>query len=122
MVLQEINEMLSNIMTADDEDAVQRELAQLQADAAPPVQEPHLQLPDAPVQEPVAHGLPPSFTFASRGLKTFSFRGATTCYPITRAAPSCARGIIASYQDIVKSSLSKHYWYSRGYTHFYTIV
>jgi charged multivesicular body protein 6 len=51
--LQEINEMLSNVMTADDEDAVQHELAQLQAEVAPPVQDPHIRLPNAPEQEPL---------------------------------------------------------------------
>lgn len=45
--------MLSSIMTADDEDAVQRELMQLQAETAPSVQVPQVRLPDAPEEEPV---------------------------------------------------------------------
>ena len=53
---QEINEMLSNVMTADDEDSVQRELAEMQAEAAPLVDEPRIELPAAPDEEPVSQG------------------------------------------------------------------
>ncbi|KAF8521516.1 Snf7 family [Gautieria morchelliformis] len=55
---QEINEMLSTVMTADDEDAVLRELSQLQAEAALPAEEPHVELPDAPEEEPVSQEQP----------------------------------------------------------------
>ncbi|KAF8585514.1 hypothetical protein K439DRAFT_1033793 [Ramaria rubella] len=55
---QEINEMLSTVMTADDEDAVQRELAELQAEATPLVQEPRIIFPDAPSEVPISEEVP----------------------------------------------------------------
>lgn len=48
--------MLSTVMTADDEDAVQHELAQLQVEAASPVREPQVELPSVPTDEPVSQG------------------------------------------------------------------
>jgi len=48
--------MLSTRMTLDDEEAVQRELAQLQAEAVPPIEEPLLVLPNAPAEDPVSQG------------------------------------------------------------------
>ena len=41
----------------DDEEAVQRELAELQAEATPPGGEPLVVLPNVPGEEPISQGL-----------------------------------------------------------------
>jgi len=50
----EIDEMLSNTLTLDEEDAVQEELRQLQADAVRQA-EPSVDLPNVPNADPIAH-------------------------------------------------------------------
>ncbi len=51
---QEIDEMLATNMTAEEEDAVQSELEQLEREAGVRVDVPSVELPEAPTTEPVA--------------------------------------------------------------------
>ena len=93
--------MLSTVMTADDEDAVQRELAQLQTEAAPPVEESHVELPDAPEEEPVSQG---AFLYLLIYLQTHltHIRGTIAGFRARRTATSCAGGAMKSFDPIIK--------------------